>query len=91
MIYIIRYSKQALIDLARLKKSEIKVFNKAIKLIQELSEHPRTGTGKPEQKKYDLKGYWSRNITDKHRLFYTIKDEEVIVLVISAYGHYDDK
>jgi len=28
---------------------------------------------------------------EKHRLVYRIIDEEVVVLLISAYGHYDDK
>ena len=27
----------------------------------------------------------------KHRLVYEIHDNEVVVLVISAWGHYDDK
>ncbi|MBR3442404.1 MAG: type II toxin-antitoxin system YoeB family toxin [Bacteroidaceae bacterium] len=34
---------------------------------------------------------WSRRITDKHRLVYTIDDDKVIVLVLTAYGHDDDK
>ena len=39
-----------------LKRSEPSAFNKAQKLLLELVEHPRTGTGKPEIKKYDLAG-----------------------------------
>jgi toxin YoeB len=54
-------------------------------------EHPRTGTGKPEIKKYDLAGLYSRRISQKHRLVYQIKDETVTVIVITAAGHYDDK
>lgn len=30
-------------------------------------------------------------ITKKHRLIYEIHDNEVVVIVISAYGHYSDK
>jgi len=29
--------------------------------------------------------------TKKHRLVYRIFKEEVVVLVLRAYGHYDDK
>ena len=36
-------------------------------------------------------GQWARSITKKHRLVYLIKELEVIVAVLSAYGHYDDK
>ncbi|MCH5308145.1 MAG: type II toxin-antitoxin system YoeB family toxin [Prevotella sp.] len=36
-------------------------------------------------------GQWSRRITQKHRLVYEIHDAEVVVLVLTAYGHYDDR
>ena len=61
------------------------------RLLEELMDHPQIGTGKPEQLKGDRAGQWSRRITKKHRLIYTINDTEVLVLVLSSYGHYDDK
>ena len=57
----------------------------------EVYEHPRTGTGQPEPLKGNRAGQWSRHITKKHRLVYEIRDTEVIVLVLSTYGHYDEK
>ena len=91
MIYNIDVKGTAQLDLFRLAKSEPKAFKKAQKLIEELKVHPRTGTGHPEQLKGDRAGQWSRRITDKHRLIYEIHDTEVIVLVLTAYGHYEDK
>jgi len=35
--------------------------------------------------------FWSRRIDDKHRLVYKIAEDELTVIAISAYGHYDDK
>ncbi len=69
-----------------------KLVQKVFLLLDELSLHPRTGTAKPEQ----LKGFgerevWSRRIDSKHRLIYEIKDQELIVVAISAYGHYEDR
>ena len=90
-MYEVRYQKDALDDLAKLKRQEPAAFNKAVKLIDELYEHPRTGTGKPEPLRGDKAGQWSRRITQKHRLVYEIRDLEVIVIVISSYGHYEDK
>lgn len=90
-MYEVRYQKDALDDLAKLKRQEPAAFNKAVKLIDELYVHPRTGTGKPEPLSGDKAGQWSRRITKKHRLVYEIRDTEVIVIVISAYGHYEDK
>ena len=91
MAYTIKYQQQAINDAKRLKSEEPKAFQKLLKLEAELKEHPRTGTGKPEQLSWNRTGEWSRRITKKHRLVYEIHDTEVVVLVLTAYGHYDDK
>ena len=92
MIYNIEYTKKACIEIAKLKKSDVLAYHKLVRLIKELHEHPRIGTRKPELMKYgELKGLWSRRITDKHRLVYSIKDSEIIVSVLTVKGHYDDK
>ena len=91
MRYEIKYSTRANIDLAKLLKDEPKSFQKAVNLIDELKEHPKTGTGKPEPLKGKPVGRWSRQITKKHRLIYRIYEMEVYIDLLSAYGHYDDK
>lgn len=90
-MYDVRFLKGAVEDIAKLKRQEPSAYKKAIKLIDELYEHPKTGTGKPEPLRGDKVGQWSRHITKKHRLVYEIRDMEVIVIIISAYGHYEDK
>ncbi len=90
-MYEIDYRDQALLDIAKLKKNEPVAYKKVISLVQELKEHPKTGSGHPEQLKGEPQGRWSRRITKKHRLVYEIFEKEVVVLVITAYGHYDDK
>lgn len=90
-MYTIRYTEDAKNDLLRLQRNEPKAFVKVSRFIQELAEHPKTGTGHPEPLKGQPQGRWSREITKKHRLVYRIFDNEVVVLVISAYGHYGDK
>ena len=91
MPFRIQYREQAKEDLARLAMSEPKALKKVQSLIEELKEHPRTGTGHPEQLSGDLTGKWSRRITKKHRLIYEIRDSEIVVLVLTTYGHYGDK
>lgn len=91
MIYKIDIKERAEYDLLRLAKEEPKAFLKAQSLIEELKEHPKTGTGHPEPLKGDRAGQWSRRISKKHRLIYEIREAEVIVLILTAYGHYDDK
>jgi toxin YoeB len=90
-MYTLEFTQQAIEDLKWLKKTEPTAYKKVQKLLLELIEHPRTGTGKPELKRYDLSGFYSRRITQKHRLVYQIVDENITVLVLSASGHYGDK
>lgn len=91
MKYQIHYLASAERGLLQLYKSEPKAYQKALKLIAELRDHPRTGTGKPKPLSGDRAGQWSRRITQRHRLVYEIRDTEVVVLVLTAYGHYEDK
>ena len=90
-MYILEFTDQAVKDLIRLKKSEPIAYKKVQNLLLELIDHPKTGTGKPQLKRYNLSGLYSRRVTDKHRLIYEILEEKIIVLVLSASGHYDDK
>ena len=90
-MYEIEYREQALLDIAKLKRDEPAAYKKVISFIQELKEHPKTGTGHPEPLKGKPEGRWSRQISKKHRLVYRIYETEVVVLVITAYGHFDDK
>lgn len=90
-MYKLDYTDEAKLDMQKLKRHQPQAFAKLGRLLAELMDHPRTGTGKPKQLSGDRAGQWSRRITDRHRLIYEIHDTEVIVLVLATYGHYDDK
>lgn len=87
-MYTIVFTEDAKKDLKELQKKAPQAISKLAKLLDELKEHPRTGTGQVEP----LKGYdgtvYSRRITKEHRLVYKVYDEVVEVLVLSAFGHY---
>ena len=91
MIYKIKFENTATKDIKYLKRSEPQAYNKLVRLLEELQTTPTTGTGHPKPLGANRAGQWSRRITQKHRLVYKIENEEVTVLVLSAYGHYDDK
>lgn len=87
------------IKIEKLAQNHIEKFYKAgnkgnIKKIEnillELSETPYSGTGQPEQLKYELTGYWSRRINQKDRIVYRVEEQIVMVYVVSAMGHYED-
>lgn len=89
--YFVEIKKPAQEDLKALSKNEPKAYQKALALIAELYDHPRTGTGKPEQLKGGDGMLWSRHISKKHRLVYEIFENLVLVEVLTACGHYGDK
>ena len=90
-MYTIIYSPRAIDDLRRLQRSEPAAYQKVASFIDELKDHPKTGTGHPEPLKGNPEGRWSRQITKKHRLVYRIYEQEVYIDILTAYGHYDDK
>ena len=92
MSYTLAFSKTALEDIEKHKKSGDKpTLRKIEKLLNELMEHPTTGTGQPEMLKHDLAGLYSRRINRKHRLVYSIDEQIVTVYVLGAWSHYGDK
>ena len=91
MIYTLTISPQADEEIKNLKCNEPKAYKKLKKLLIELQEHPYSGTGRPKPLKENRAGQWSRHISKKHRLVYRVDESNIIVLVLSAYGHYDDK
>jgi toxin YoeB len=64
-----------------------KLLKRINDLIRDTRRNPFKGMGKPEPLKRDLRGCWSRRITDEHRLVYTIEQETL--LIISCRYHYE--
>lgn len=84
--------ESALQELETFRRSGNKaLLTKIKKLLEELQEHPETGTGKPEALKEDLSGFWSRRINGEHRLLYKIDEPNEVVQVYRFKGHYNKK
>lgn len=64
------------------------VQKKIVKLLEAIIADPYRGIGKPEQLKSDLSGYWSRRITQEHRLVYGVDREKQQITVLSMRFHY---
>lgn len=87
MSYHLDFTEKAIEDIAAHKKANNKaVLKKLLTLLEELAEHPFTGTGKPEPLRHSLSGCWSRRINKEHRLVYEVIENRVIIL--STKGHY---
>jgi toxin YoeB len=62
------------------QKTDKQILKRINELIRDSLRQPFTGIGKPEPLKENFRGYWSRRITDEHRLVYKISGEYLIVL-----------
>jgi len=84
----IEFLDKALEDIDFWKKSGNKTIQSRIsKLLDSICKTPYSGIGKPEALKHELIGYWSRRITNEHRLVYTISEHRI--KVISMRFHYE--
>lgn len=57
-----------------------KLLKRINQLTQEILRTPFAGIGKPEPLKGDFSGYWSRRINDEHRVVYSVKSNELIII-----------
>lgn len=75
------FSERAMDELAYWKKAgEITILKKIRQLLESIQLTPFEGIGKPEALKHNLSGFWSRRITQEHRLVYRIDGEKITVV-----------
>lgn len=88
MSYDIVLTAEAERDILKLRKTVNKqLLMKLNSILNELRENPYEGTGKTEQLKYYSEPAFSKRINKQHRLVYRIYKSEIIVLVLTCYGH----
>ena len=58
-------------------------------LLKDIDRNGNVGIGKPEPLKWDLAGWWSREIDDANRLIYRIENNKIEVSQCRT--HYGDK
>ena len=68
------------------QQTDKQLLKRINELIKDCLRSPFDGIGKPEALKANLRGYWSRRITDEHRLVYKVDDERI--LIIQCRFHY---
>jgi toxin YoeB len=68
------------------QQTDKQLLKRINELIKDCLRSPFEGIGKPEALKANLRGFWSRRITDEHRLVYRVTDEQV--LIVQCRFHY---
>lgn len=81
------FYSQAFDEFIEWQTEDKKLFKRLIRLLKEIRRTPFEGIGKPEPLKHEYVGYWSRRIDQKHRIIYSVTDEQIFIL--SCKGHYD--
>ena len=56
-----------------------RIYKRIVDLIKDIQRDPFSGFGKPEPLKHELRGLWSRRITNEHRLIYRVTEEEIVI------------
>ena len=69
------------------QKNDKKILTKINSLINNFARNPYEGIGKPEPLKHKYQGFWSRRITEEHRLIYRVMNDEI--QIVKCRFHYD--
>ena len=61
------------------QQNDKQVLRKINALVRDIQRDPFAGLGKPEPLKHNLAGFWSRRITDEHRVVYKIDGDDILI------------
>lgn len=73
------FAEEAWEDYLYWQKQDRRMVERINKLIRETQRAPFEGVGKPEALKHALSGFWSRRITDEHRMVYRIEGNDLLI------------
>ena len=73
------FADEAWADYLYRQKQDKRMVDRINKLIREIQREPFTGVGKPEPLKHALSGFWSRRITDEHRMVYRVENDALMI------------
>ena len=73
------FADEAWEDYLYWQKQDRRMVERINKLIRETQREPCAGLGKPEPLKHALSGYWSRRITDEHRMVYRVEGKDLLI------------
>ena len=73
------FSENAWEDYLFWQKKDKKILKRINNLINDIQRNKYEGIGKPEALKHNFSGYWSRRITNEHRIVYKIEDDSILI------------
>lgn len=82
----ILFADKAWEDYVYWQTNDRQMLRRINELIKDIHRSPYSGIGKPEPLRHALNGYWSRRITEEHRLVYRVENNTL--LIAQARFHY---
>jgi len=73
------FSERAWEEYLHWQQQDRKILERINHLVREIQRDPFSGIGKPEPLKHALAGYWSRRITDEHRIVYKVQEDALFI------------
>ncbi len=73
------FAEEAWEDYLYWQKQDRRMVDRINKLINETQREPFQGIGKPEALKHALSGFWSRRLTDEHRMVYRVEGDALLI------------
>ena len=73
------FSERAWDDYLHWQKTDRKLLERINALIRDIARSPHEGVGKPEPLRHALAGYWSRRVTDEHRIVYRVHEGALLI------------
>lgn len=73
------FAEQAWEDYVYWQQQDKRIVKRINELIEDTTREPFTGIGKPEPLKHALAGFWSRRITDEHRMVYRLEKDALLI------------
>jgi len=82
----IKFAEQGWQDYLYWQQTDKTALRRINALIHDITRSPFDGIGKPEALRHNLAGFWSRRISEEHRLVYAI--ENGCLLIAQCRYHY---
>ncbi|QQS01739.1 MAG: Txe/YoeB family addiction module toxin [Austwickia sp.] len=71
------FSARAWEDYLWWQEQDRKVLRRINQLIADIGRNGNEGIGKPEPLRHGFAGFWSRRVTDEHRLIYKVIEGQI--------------
>jgi toxin YoeB len=73
------FAPEAWADYLYWQETDKKTVRRIHELIRDTVRSPFAGIGKPEPLRFALSGFWSRRITEEHRMVYRVEKDQLLI------------